>query len=580
MLLLAFAAAALASSPRGSGVFALDDIESKEEDDHVHGHHDHDHHRDHHDHHHHDDDHDHHHDHDHKHHKKPAAVPAEVVLPERPLHPDLPQPLLKRIDFLETFQDGPKALEKGWVASTNERYFGHEWIVASSFGDKGDKDEHQPGFRNEQSLAVKVKHKHYGLTHVLSQPFDNTGNTLVFQYEVRLHEGIGCSGAYAKLLLKQEGWSPLSLEEATPYVVMFGPDRCGATNKVHFIVRQKQPSGKWEEKHMTKLVSAKTADSFSHLYTLIIKPDNSFKVLVDQVEEASGSLLSDNDFTPPFGAPKEIDDPSDSKPSDWVDAATIPDPSAKKPEDWDEDAPKTIPDPDAKKPEDWDDEDDGEWMAPQIPNPEYKGKWSAPIIPNPAYKGEWKPRKIANPNYFEDPHPSNLAPIGAVSFEILANDRGIAFDNILLTHDEAAAKEVAELTFAKKVALEKAHYEAVKKAKEKAERLRALDEDGPYGVVMYLLGEAKDFIAANVIAVSATVGMLILGCLFFCFGQTSSKPRPVPSAATKQEKEAESSDDEDDDDDDDNGGNAGGEEEKKSEDDKGSSSATTKKKEK
>ena len=25
--------------------------------------------------------------------------------------------------------------------------------------------------------------------------------------------------------------------------------------------------------------------------------------------------------------------------------------------------------------EDWDDEDDGEWEAPTIPNPEYKGEW-------------------------------------------------------------------------------------------------------------------------------------------------------------------------------------------------------------
>lgn len=27
--------------------------------------------------------------------------------------------------------------------------------------------------------------------------------------------------------------------------------------------------------------------------------------------------------------------------------------------------------------EDWDDEDDGEWEAPTIPNPEYKGEWKA-----------------------------------------------------------------------------------------------------------------------------------------------------------------------------------------------------------
>ena len=51
------------------------------------------------------------------------------------------------------------------------------------------------------------------------------------------------------------------------------------------------------------------------------------------------------------GLMQEIDDPSDFKPSDWVDAAEIPDPKATKPDDWDEDAPATILDMSAEKPE-------------------------------------------------------------------------------------------------------------------------------------------------------------------------------------------------------------------------------------
>lgn len=31
------------------------------------------------------------------------------------------------------------------------------------------------------------------------------------------------------------------------------------------------------------------------------------------------------------------------------------------------------------QPEDWDDEEDGEWTAPTIPNPEYKGPWKAKV---------------------------------------------------------------------------------------------------------------------------------------------------------------------------------------------------------
>jgi hypothetical protein len=36
------------------------------------------------------------------------------------------------------------------------------------------------------------------------------------------------------------------------------------------------------------------------------------------------------DFNPPVNPPKEIDDPEDKKPEDWVDAKRIPDPDATK----------------------------------------------------------------------------------------------------------------------------------------------------------------------------------------------------------------------------------------------------------
>lgn len=51
------------------------------------------------------------------------------------------------------------------------------------------------------------------------------------------------------------------------------------------------------------------------------------------------------------------------------------------------------------------DEDmDGEWEAPQIPNPACEtapgcGTWKRPTIDNPNYKGKWKPPMIDNPNY-------------------------------------------------------------------------------------------------------------------------------------------------------------------------------------
>lgn len=51
-----------------------------------------------------------------------------------------------------------------------------------------------------------------------------------------------------------------------------------------------------------------------------------------------------------------------------------------------------------------DEEMDGEWEAPQIPNPKCEaapgcGVWAHPMMNNPNYKGKWKPPMIENPNY-------------------------------------------------------------------------------------------------------------------------------------------------------------------------------------
>lgn len=51
-----------------------------------------------------------------------------------------------------------------------------------------------------------------------------------------------------------------------------------------------------------------------------------------------------------------------------------------------------------------DEEMDGEWEAPQIPNPACEtapgcGRWKRPMINNPEYKGKWKAPLVDNPNY-------------------------------------------------------------------------------------------------------------------------------------------------------------------------------------
>jgi hypothetical protein len=127
---------------------------------------------------------------------------------------------------------------------------------------------------------------------------------------------------------------------------VFGPDKCGGNNKVHFIFRHLNPkTGEYEEKHLNNAPEA-ILNKKSNLYTLIVNTDNTFKILINNEPVRNGSLL--NDFTPSVNPPKEIDDVEDKKPADWVDEAKIPDPTASKPEDWDEDAPLEILDLDAK----------------------------------------------------------------------------------------------------------------------------------------------------------------------------------------------------------------------------------------
>jgi len=82
-------------------------------------------------------------------------------------------------------------------------------------------------------------------------------------------------------------------EKESQYNIMFGPDICGATRKVHFILHNKGTN------HLIKKhVSAET-DSFSHVYTLVLSHDNTYKIYVDGDKKESGTLADDLGHSPP-----------------------------------------------------------------------------------------------------------------------------------------------------------------------------------------------------------------------------------------------------------------------------------------
>merc|ERR1719217_454408 len=162
--------------------------------------------------------------------------------------------------------------------------------------------------------------------------FSNKGKDIIIQYQAKYEKDVECGGGYLKIGPKQSDLSTFG--DPTPYNIMFGPDKCGYNKRTHLIFN-------YDGKNVLKksdLAYKQELEGTSHLYTMILKPDNTVRVEIDQDKIYEGSLKEDWELL----KPKEISDPDDKKPSDWVDE-------------------KRIVDAEAKKPDDWNDEEDGEW---------------------------------------------------------------------------------------------------------------------------------------------------------------------------------------------------------------------------
>jgi calreticulin len=317
-------------------------------------------------------------------------------------------------------------------------------------------DEKDEGIQTSQDARF------YGISIPMAKTFTSEGKTLVIQYSVKHEQDLDCGGAYIKLLPGGKKFDADKFGGDTPYAVMFGPDICGSSNKkTHVILHY---DGK-EDNLLIKKEVPTEKNNLTHLYTLIIKPDNTFEVRTDNKAVREGKLEDEFDFLPA----KEIKDPDAKKPEDWVDKAKIPDPEDVKPEGYD-DIPEEIADPDATKPDDWDDEDDGEWEAPMIDNPAFKGKWKPKMIDNPEYKGKWVHPMIPNPDYKYDDAMYKVCKDGCthVGFELWQVKTGSLFDDIIITDSIEEAEEYAKETFFKKKDAEKEMYDKKEEAKKAA----------------------------------------------------------------------------------------------------------------
>merc|ERR1712147_286337 len=287
--------------------------------------------------------------------------------------------------------------------------------------------------------------------------FSNAGKEMIIQYQAKYEKDIECGGGYLKIGPKMEDQTKFG--DPTVYNIMFGPDKCGYTKRTHLIFNYKGKNV------LKKSDLAYKQDDYgqSHLYRLVVKPDNTVKVEIDQAEIYSGNMKDDWELL----KAKVIADPDDKKPGDWVDTSMMDDPEDKEPEDWVTE--KRTVDAEAKKPDDWDDEEDGEWEAPMKDNPDYKGDCSAKRISNPEYKGVWEAKKIDNPEFVDDDAVYKYADFGFIGFDLWQVKAETIFDNVIITDDVAEADAFA----AKWKALNEV--ETAKK-KEEDEKKKAEDE--------------------------------------------------------------------------------------------------------
>ncbi|KAI5101098.1 calreticulin precursor, partial [Silurus meridionalis] len=323
----------------------------------------------------------------------------------------------------EQFLDGDEYKTR-WLESKHKSDYGQWKLSAGKFYGDAELDK---GLQTSQDARFYALSRRF-------EPFSNEGKPLVIQFTVKHEQKIDCGGGYVKIF-------PADLDQAemhgeSQYYIMFGPDICGySTKKVHVIFNYKG------QNHLIKKDIRCKDDEFTNLYTLILRPDQTYEVKINNEKVESGSLEEDWDILPP----KKIKDPEAKKPDDWDDRAKIDDPEDTKPEDWDK--PENIPDPDAKKPEDWDEDMDGEWEPPAIPNPEYKGEWKPKQIDNPDYKGTWVHPEIDNPDYTPDDSIYKYDNIGVLGLDLWQVKSGTIFDNFLITDDVKEAEDFGKETW-------------------------------------------------------------------------------------------------------------------------------------
>ncbi|XP_045709291.1 calreticulin-3 [Phyllostomus hastatus] len=338
------------------------------------------------------------------------------------------------IYFQEEFLDGERWRNR-WVQSTNDTQIGYFRLSSGKFYGHKEKDKGLQTTQNSRFYAISARFK----------PFSNKGKTLVIQYTVKHEQKMDCGGGYIKIFPADVDQKNLSGK--SPYYIMFGPDICGFDiKKVHVILQFKN------QYHSNKKPIRCKVDGFTHLYTLILRPDLTYEVKIDGQTIESGSVEYDWNLTslkklekPPAGS-KEKED---------------------KPQDWE----KRFLDASASKPSDWNHELDGDWQASMLQKPPYQDD----LKPEGIDKDIWLHQKMKNTKYLLEYDLSEFENIGAIGLELWQVRSGTIFDNFLITDDEEYAEKFGKATWGETKGPEK-EMDAIQ-AKEEMKKAREEDEE-------------------------------------------------------------------------------------------------------
>jgi calnexin len=259
-------------------------------------------------------------------------------------------------------------------------------------------------YKRKSYLTAPGLNSYHSITAVFDTPILFRDTDFVVQFYVRSDQNQTCSTVLLRIYGESD-LTPRTLRRNSPFLFSFGPDFCDpAVSKSLFsFYGRNRETNEYEEKKLGDPAKAYLGP-WGTLYQLFIYANNQYEIRVHGITISFGSFFTD--FTPAVNPQSELVDPTDKKPSDWVDKEFIVDPTAQRPESLAE----------------------GE-------------EWTPPKIRNPEFKGPWEPRKIPNPYYEEESQPHNFRNFTGVGFHVWTTDNAVMITDLIISHNLSGVKK-------------------------------------------------------------------------------------------------------------------------------------------